>query len=81
MTKQNADIYKQKALVYLLGGRLNFIVHLIAWLKILRFKVPFPTPVGMLDIVSWPNSKQNNEFLHTNMPLLLQLYILLDGLL
>lgn len=26
-------------------GAVNFIVHLITWLKILRFKIPFPTPV------------------------------------
>lgn len=58
----------------------NFIVHLITWLKILRFKILFPTAVGILDIVSWPKSKPKSEFLHTNMPLLLQLNIFLDGL-
>lgn len=56
---------------------MNFIVHLITWLKTLRFKIPFPTPVGMLDIVSWPKSKPKSEFLHTNTPLLLQLNVLL----
>lgn len=61
-------------------GGVNFIVYLIIWLKILRFKIPFPTPVGMLDSVSWPKSRPKSKFLHTNMPLLLQLNILLDGL-
>lgn len=61
-------------------GAVNFIVHLITWLKILRFKIPFPTPVGMLAIVAWPESKPKSEFLHTNLPLLLHLSILLEGL-
>lgn len=59
---------------------MNFIVPLITWLKILKFKIPFPTPVGVLHTVPWPRSKLKNEFPHSNVPLLLQLDILLDGL-
>lgn len=76
-----SGIHHWKALGLPIGrGGVNFIVHLITWLKILRFEIPFPTPVGMLDIVSWPKSKPKSEFLHTNVPLLLQPNILLDGL-
>jgi len=46
----------------------------------MRFKILFLTPVGMLDIVSWLKSMWKSVFLHINMPLLLQLGVLLDGL-
>lgn len=78
------DITKKKSLKSLwlpIGrGGVDFIVHLITWLKTLRFKIPFPTPVGMLDIVFWPKSKPKSKLLHTNMPLLLQLNVFLAGL-
>lgn len=53
---------------------------LLLWLKTMRFKILFLTPVGMLDIVSWLKSMWKSVFLHINVPLLLQLGVLLDGL-